>query len=332
MPTETGAFLEHTLDVLAFVAACHKAGDGCALGVVTRVTGGSARALGTLFAVRADGTMAGYVSHGCIDADLIGQAQAVMGQDDPLVIVYGANSPFFDLKLPCGGTVELLVDPSPDPQLCQAAYEHALARQQMTFQFDKMKGFAGLVLDERTTGWAGDVFNAWQPPQIKLVVAGVGPPLAALCRLAGAMGVPVTVLSPDKEDGARLPVLQQDQFHHLTSQTSAPSVALDPWTAVLLVFHDHDWEASLLMQALESEAFYIGALGSARTHANRLETLKALGVSDQAADRIVGPIGLLPSARDAHTLALSALAEIVARYRQAVTQASQPSPLDSVAV
>jgi len=78
-----------------------------------------------------------------------------------------------------------------------------------------------------------------------------------------------------------------------------------------LMFHDHDWEVALLSQALSSEAFYIGAMGSERTHKLRCEALGEAGVSAENIARIKGPIGLIPSMRDANLLALSALAEIV---------------------
>lgn len=330
MPTETGDFLEHTADVLAFLMECQARGVGCALGVVTGVTGGSARALGTVFAVREDGIMAGYVSHGCIDADLCVQAQAAMADGKPIEITYGDQSPYFDLRLPCGGTVNLLVDPAPDHTLCEAAFDHAQNRDQMVLSFTAKDGLASVAVEERITGWSGDIFQAWHPPQIKLVVAGVGPPLAAIARHAGAMGMPVTLLSPDSEDGARLAAQHDRTFHHLTSSSEVPAFTVDPWTAVLLVFHDHDWEAGLLMRALESKPFYIGALGSARTHLARLETLQALGVSDTDLKRITGPIGLLPSARNAQTLALSALAEIVERYREAVAQETAKPKIEAV--
>ena len=77
------------------------------------------------------------------------------------------------------------------------------------------------------------------------------------------------------------------------------------------MFHDHDWEVALLAQALSSEAFYIGAMGSERTHNLRCKALREAGVSEEVIDRVQGPIGLIPSMRDANLLALSTLAEIV---------------------
>jgi len=88
----------------------------------------------------------------------------------------------------------------------------------------------------------------------------------------------------------------------------------DPWTAFVLLFHDRDWETPLLQQALAGEAFYIGVVGSRRTHATRCEALRAVGCSDQAISKIRGPIGLVGSLRDASMLAISVLAEIVETF------------------
>ena len=102
-----------------------------------------------------------------------------------------------------------------------------------------------------------------------------------------------------------------DRVDHLTDLSSPPEVTDDKWTALVLMFHDHDWEYALLEQALKGNAFYIGAMGSIRTHQDRCEMLKDKGVSPEDIARIHGPIGIIPTMRDANLLALSTLAEIV---------------------
>ena len=116
-------------------------------------------------------------------------------------------------------------------------------------------------------------------------------PDPATARAAVARGLPVTILA------AGATVLGADP---------------DPWTAVVLFFHDHDREPPLLAVALQSPAFYVGAQGSLRTHRVRVAALAALGVPEDAIARLRGPIGLIPSARDPRVLAVSVLAEILA--------------------
>jgi xanthine dehydrogenase accessory factor len=84
----------------------------------------------------------------------------------------------------------------------------------------------------------------------------------------------------------------------------------------VFLFHDHAWESSLLEQALTQPWFFIGAMGSRRTHARRLAALRERGLPEEALARIVAPLGLIPSARDPVTMALSALAQVVDGYRQ----------------
>lgn len=262
--------------------------------------------------------MAGYVSHGCVDADLQLQAQAAIKEDKPRLVLYGLGSPFMDLRLPCGGTVEILIDPSPLTKICKTALDLLKNRRAVTLRFTAENGLCGAENRDAITGWAGEQFSVVQHPCLQLFIAGGGPPLIATAMIARTMGLPITVMSPDQNLADFALGSGPNSFLHLTSSQSMIEMPLDEWSAVLLLFHDHDWEPAILMAALDSCAFYIGALGSANTHAQRLSNLKGLGFKRDALARICGPIGVIPAARDAHTLAISALAEIVDKYRQSL--------------
>lgn len=97
----------------------------------------------------------------------------------------------------------------------------------------------------------------------------------------------------------------------LTEKTFPVDFAVDPQTAIVLFFHDHDWEPPILATALATPAFYIGAQGSRVARDSRNVDLEALGIDPAALSRLRGPIGLLRSARDARTLAISVLAEVL---------------------
>jgi xanthine dehydrogenase accessory factor len=281
-----------------------------------------------MVAVRADGEMAGYVSHGCVDADLGLQAQDAINLGAVRQITYGVGSPFMDLRLPCGGTVEMLVDPAPDPNVCALALEHLARREAVALQFSDLAGLVSAGGDPQDV--AGR-FTAWHSPVLQLVVAGVGAPLAAVAGIANSMRLPLSVLSTDPEAKAYIAGSDRARFAHLTSPLDHTEFPLDRWTAVLLLFHDHDWEPNLLRTALAGNPFYIGALGSSRTHANRLAALTDLGVSAEDLGRISGPIGVIPAARDAHTLAISALAEILDAYRQVPKTAAELAKIPAFA-
>ena len=112
----------------------------------------------------------------------------------------------------------------------------------------------------------------------------------------------------------RVPSASQPPATLLKTPTSPVPLDLDPWSALVLLFHDHDWEVPLLARALPQNGMWIGAMGSRATHARRMVVLAKAGIPMGQATHIHGPIGLIPSARDPETLALSVLAEVVAAY------------------
>jgi xanthine dehydrogenase accessory factor len=138
----------------------------------------------------------------------------------------------------------------------------------------------------------------------------------ALMPLASALGLATTVVDPRRSFASeeRFPgVTLSDEWPDDAMVTLAPDVR----TAVVTLTHDPKLDDPALDHALGSPAFYIGALGSRRTHARRLERLRALGHSDETMARIRGPVGLNIGAVTASEIALSILAEIVAVRRNA---------------
>ena len=101
--------------------------------------------------------------------------------------------------------------------------------------------------------------------------------------------------------------------HHLSRAAYPAHLDADERTAIVLFFHDHDWGPPILAGALQTPAFYIGAQGGRRARKARLEALAAMGVTATECERLRGPVGLIPSARDPSTLAVSVLAEVLAR-------------------
>ena len=267
-------------DVLRYCAGHADA----ALVVLRDVTGGTLRAKGAMMAVT-KGQVAGYISNGCIDADVIARARG--GQSG--TFIYGEGSPYRDISLPCGGRLEITIIQKPDMATVQTA-------------------LAGLERRELTQLNLGN-FSISLSPRISLRIAGRGEACLALADYAKLSGFEVRVQSPDENI---LPNVQ-----HLKRPDEPPEADDDTRTAVVCLFHDHDWEAALLQQALAGPAFYIGAMGSVRTHEIRCETLSKLGVSQADIARIHAPIGLIASQRDARLLAISILAEIIQTAQKA---------------
>ena len=274
----------HAEDILRFTAA-HE--DVC-LCVVTKVTGGAMRPEGALMAVAASGEVAGYVSNGCVDADIIAHARKALGDGERRELLYGEGSPFFDISLPCGGAITLSLVPRPNQEALMSAISDLRERRETVLNF-------------------GQGLKHKYCPRLKLRIAGRGAALTALSHLAISAGFSVEVSSPDievKDEIGDMP------FTHLTGGQVKPYKD-DKWTAHILLFHDHDWEPPLLKAALDGPAFFIGAMGSRKTQTARRETLLEMNVSEDNISRIHGPVGLIPSLRDAQQLAVSILAEII---------------------
>ncbi|MEM9250379.1 MAG: XdhC family protein [Pseudomonadota bacterium] len=288
--------------VLRFAQGEQQAGRRVALTVVTGLSGGSMRRVGSLAAISETGAMAGYVSNGCIDADIAMQAVESLGVGRPMALRYGAGSPFVDLRLPCGGSVDLLVVPDPDPSVLRAALGALDSRRTVSLSFDETEGVRIAQASESQT--------YTYAPALRLLAAGRGPALLSVVQHARASDMAVGYASPDQAEHAGLEELGATRAFELISPRAPITLEADSWTAILLLFHDHDWEAPILRAAVATKAPYIGCLGSARTQAARRLTLEADGMAHTDIARIRGPIGLIPSARSAHDLAISVLAEI----------------------
>ena len=125
-------------------------------------------------------------------------------------------------------------------------------------------------------------------------------------------------LAPQPPDGATLDLARASGFpvRQFLGLSNTPLFEADALTAHALMFHDHEWEVKLLTEALRSEAFYVGALGSIRAQENRFQALLAAGLCKENVERLKAPIGLVPRLRDPHLLAISVVAEIAAEFQK----------------
>jgi len=305
----------HAEDVLGFARTRLEAGDACALAVVTHTAGGGLRWPGAMMAVTGDGTSAGYVSNGCVDADVVRQAVETLGSGKPAYLVYGAGSPFMDIRLPCGGQMDVLVIPLSSVDPVMTAHEALAARGEIRLTLTRTGNItADTPNTDDVTGWDEDTLTLRLTPKLHLRVAGRGEEAIALARLAAAGDFTTTLLSPDDLTLARATTEGLTAIR-LTTAQALPDLTDDPWTAFALLFHDQDWEVPLLLQTFEGPAFWIGAVGSRRTHQLRCEALAENGARRDQIARLQGPIGLIPRTRDASMLAVSAMAEIASAYK-----------------
>lgn len=301
---------EHAADVLAALSTWQANGEATALVIVTGTEGGAVRAPGALLAV-SEASSLGYISGGCIDADVKLQARQAIERGEVTHLRYGAGSPFVDLPLPCGGAIEVTILPRPDEKTIRTAADTLAQRSPISLQLSN-SGLLTLVLSGARIGKDDLVFG--YAPKLQIRIAGRGEDALALATIATSAGYGVHLQALDDEDieAARecgVPVIET-----LGAPSQLADVSDDPWTAFVLLFHDRDWEVPLLQQALRGPAFYIGAVGSRHTHQIRCEALRQAGETEADIHRIIGPIGVVPSLRDASMLAISTLAEIIDNF------------------
>jgi xanthine dehydrogenase accessory factor len=262
------------------------AANDAALCTIVGIDGSFSRRLGAQLAVGRDGSIAGDMADNCLNAELAGQAAIAVEEGTQRVLRYGQGSPFIDFRLPCGSGLDILVDPAPDRAALQACVAELDARRE-----------AGLTLPSDP----GQLRRRNYIPALRLVVLGAGAECEALETLATAQG---------------LAVERREAGHGLSLNLVPKDLTADHWTAVLLLFHDHEWEHALLDWALRTPSFSIGAQGGAPAREERVARLVDAGHPADDIGRIHSPIGLIPRARNSQVLALSALADVVGAYEK----------------
>jgi len=284
--------------------------EGAVLAIIADVRGPSYRPVGATMAIVGATGRTGSLSSGCVESDIALHAARVLASGQPEIVSYGEGSPYVDIRLPCGGGLDILLLPDPDRQALAEVVEHHQQRRPSTLVIDAVSG----ALSVQATGATqrdGNRLAVRFEPDIAFQVFGKGPVAATFGALVRSAGYPGLLLSPDGEtlDAA---AAKGVATRRLVAARYPDDLATDDRTAIVLFFHDHDWDPPILAAALETPAFYVGAQGGRQTRATRLQALEEMGVSEQARARLHGPIGLIPSARDARTLAISVLAEVLA--------------------
>lgn len=266
---------------------------GSALVTLVEIRGGAARALGAQMAVRGDGGYCGYVSGGCTEAAVAAEAIAAISKGTDRYLRLGEGSQFFDIILPCGGGITLAIHVVKDVKPLRQVLSALQKRKRIALHYnpDAQAIVAVKAHEKAVSSWNDTSFVRSYKPNLRLILCGRGIEVAATQRLAMA---------------SALEVFSFDRRSRDFDETG-----IDQDTAFAVLFHDLDQQLPLLEAALRHRAFYIGALGSKRTHTRRCEALWALGYTLAHTDRIRAPIGMFGPARDANTLALSVIADVV---------------------
>ncbi|MBC7574367.1 MAG: XdhC family protein [Herminiimonas sp.] len=297
----------------------------CQLVTVIRTWGSSPRPEGATLAICEDGTVVGSVSGGCIEDDLIARVRAEgITRTLPEIVTYGITADeAHRFGLPCGGTIELAIEPlspaSRIDELLTRLDRHELVARRLDL------GDGTVVLSTATAAMAlqkeADALTTIHGPRWQLLIIGAGQLSRFLAQIALGMDYHVTVCDPREEYRAGWQVEGVEVVHAMPDDL-VQELHLDSRSAVVAVTHDPKLDDLALMEALKSDAFYVGAIGSRLNNDKRRERLKLFDVSDAQLAKLHGPIGLYIGSKTPAEIAISILAEMTAVKNGIVLDAS----------
>lgn len=319
-------------DILQRALAWQESGRGAALATVVRTWGSSPRPVGSHLAVGGDGDFAGSVSGGCIEGAVVQEALATIADGRPRLLEFGvSDEQAWEVGLACGGRVQVYVERPGSLARLMAARAAGRPAALVTrladgaqCLLDAEEASGDLELDAAARDAlrrrfvsgesgpldaAGEIFARVYAPAPRLIIVGAVHVAQALAPMAAIVGYAVTIVDP------RSAFASAQRFPGVTLVDDWPDEAMarlapDAQTAVVTLTHDPKLDDPALAAALAGPAFYVGALGSTRTHEKRLARLSELGLADQFG-RIHAPVGLDLGGRLPAEIAVAILAEII---------------------
>jgi len=307
-----------------------------ALATVIGTWGSAPVGIGGQLVIGADGRFEGSVSGGCVEGEVIAEAEEILANGKPKTLEFGvADETAWQVGLPCGGQIKVFVERLEKAEglpLVTRALDARINRRGLIVRTRLADGRHELfgrddkVADasiharfdsgesELTQTPEGDVFvHAMVPPARVLIIGAthIGQMLAQLVKIAG---YEVTVIDPRTAFAAetRFPDIRLDTEW---PQDAIPKIGLDPYTAVVALAHVGHIDDEALKLAMRSQCFYVGALGSRRNHAKRTQRLREAGFSDEEIKRIHSPIGINVGAQSPPEIAISIMAEVILALR-----------------
>jgi xanthine dehydrogenase accessory factor len=300
-------------DVRPAIQEMFDASQTGALVTLVGADGPTPRPIGSQMLVTSDHRAAGYVSGGCVEASLEVICQEVMADRKVRHLRFGANSPFLDVQLVCGTSIDLVVEPVSSSDLSWAAVLEAMAARKpivRTLTIDALAVLSAPSSDQNDANFGATppAYRRTYLPKRRIVVTGSDPVALALLALGQASGFEMHCVRPL---GSVPPPVSIDAFHNQALEEDA----FDPWTACVTTTHDLDQDHDILVTALASTACYVGALGSIRKRPQRLSRLQEVGLSPSQIERLRSPVGLDIGAATPYEIAISILADIIAHMR-----------------
>ena len=326
------------VDVIRSAMDWMNRGHRVLMGTVVRTWGSSPRPPGSLMVIRDDGQVAGSLSGGCIEDDLVARVRGgTLAPRLPLATVYGATAEEAQaFGLPCGGSVQIVLEPlsgmSLLRELLAAIEQHQVVRRRLEMATGVVSLLPAGAGDGDALQFDGAVLQTVHGPRLRLAIIGAGQLSRYLAQMAVMLDYRVTVCDPREEyhEGwaaagadawaAGAPAAAAAAADGVTLSRLMPddlviAMNLDRHSALVAVTHDPKLDDLALMEALKTPAFYVGALGSRRNNDARRQRLRGFDVSAAEVARLRGPVGLNLGALTPPEIAMSVVAEMTAVRR-----------------
>lgn len=319
-------------DIPETALAWHKEGRGAALATVVETWGSAPRRTGSQLAISGDGEIMGSVSGGCVEGAVVVEAMdSLDGDGKPLLLDYGvSDDEAFAVGLACGGRIRVLVEPvgkALPVDMLEDLVTARAKREQVAYTVDTESWDRALEGPSNTelashfrmdrSGFQEDSarFIGVHNPPLRMIVVGavhISQPLLTMARMAGYDPV---LIDPRETFGSEVR-FPGETISHDYPEEAMGAFGIDPRTAIVTLTHDPKIDDPAIEMALRSEAFYLGSLGSKRTHAKRVARLTEKGFSEAEIARIHAPVGLDIGAATPAEIAIAVMAQITQVLRK----------------
>ncbi len=294
-------------------------GHRVVLGTVVRTWGSSPRPPGSLMIIRDDGQVAGSVSGGCIEDDLIDRVKrGELAPRLPQSTSYGVSADEAQrFGLPCGGTVQIVLEPLTAQSMLRELQAAVQTHRRVRRRLEMATGIVSLHPAEADDAvrFDGTALETVHGPALRLLIIGAGQLSRYLANFAVALDYRVTVCDPRDEYHEGWDAIEGVTLSRTMPDDLVLAMNLDANSAVVALTHDPKLDDLALMEALKTPAFYVGALGSRRNNDARRKRLREFDVSEDEVARLHGPVGLNLGGKTPPEIALSIVAEMTAARR-----------------
>ncbi|HSI43628.1 MAG TPA: XdhC family protein [Methylotenera sp.] len=280
---------------------------------VVQTWGSAPRLPGAVLVVRDDGHLIGSVSGGCIEDDLADKARNQTLPKTPSIMEYGISRDEAQrFRIPCGGRLQIFVEPLSSPTqllpLVRSLQDRKLIKRSVSLSTGQVKLLE--VLPEGLPKIDGDSFHTYFGPQWRLLIIGANQLGSMLASMAQVLDFDVLICEPRQEI--------RDEWHveGVTWVEGMPDdvvldIKPDGHTAIVAVTHDPKLDDMALLEALKSDAFYVGALGSQKNQEKRRERMRMFDLNEMEISTLRGPVGLQIGSRTPAEIAIAILAELI---------------------